>query len=283
MFRPARRVISSSTMESTPPLTATKKRSCSSAPSARSARANSSIGSVFQASMQCAYQCFGFEHALVEFAFRMGTYGEGAPHRKPDTMRVRVVYQGSDHHVEVEISIGLKVPKIPRIGTSFEILQLFDKLHGADFRRARHRTGGKTGANGIQRAILPIEFGAHGRYHVVHRFEGVNAAEFIHLHRTPGGYARKVVAYQIHDHHILGNLLGVVAQLLPQSAVDIGVAIPANGSLDGLGNQLSVDVPQKALGRGAEDVAIGKAGKYRKGRCGALTQILEPRLGIENR
>ena len=72
-------------------------------------------------------------------------------------------------------------------------------------------------------------------------------------------YAAEVVAPQVHEHHVLGALLGVSLQLLGEpSVLGLGSA-PAAGAGDGVRGKAAPGDAHEQLGAGAHDVVVGRA------------------------
>ena len=68
-----------------------------------------------------------------------------------------------------------------------------------------------------------------------------------------------VVAGQVHQHHVLGHLLGVLDQLALQPPVLLGGGAPGAGAGDGPGHHRPVAQADHGLGRGAHHGDLGEA------------------------
>ena len=89
--------------------------------------------------------------------------------------------------------------------------------------------------------------------------EALHLHEPVDLDRAPGSHAAEVVAAQIHQHDVLGSLLGIGQKLLLEG--EVFGRVPAAGPGAGNGRELEA-VPGAAhhdLGRGAEEGDAGEA------------------------
>ena len=78
----------------------------------------------------------------------------------------------------------------------------------------------------------------------------------IHLHTVT--VAAQVVAGQVHQHHVLGILLRVVAQILGTLAVGLGIARTLGGACNGVDIGLASFYAAMRLRRRTEDAETAK-------------------------
>ena len=74
-----------------------------------------------------------------------------------------------------------------------------------------------------------------------------------------------VVAGEVDEHHVLGELLGVLAQLGAEAAVLLVGATPAAGAGDRPGDDPAVEQLHHRLGRRADERQLGVRTKYMYG------------------
>ena len=75
---------------------------------------------------------------------------------------------------------------------------------------------------------------------------------FVEVHFHAVAVPRQVVAGKVHQHHVLGILLGVVAQVLRSLAVGLGIARALGGAGDGVNISLAPLNPAMRLGTASE-------------------------------
>ena len=102
-----------------------------------------------------------------------------------------------------------KVTDRAGIGAAFVFLQRVDDLHGPDFRRATDGAGGKCGPQHIIGTVRGIELARDVRHDVHHVAVTLHDHEIVHADLTMFGDAAHVVAREIHEHEVLGALLGI--------------------------------------------------------------------------
>ena len=121
-------------------------------------------------------------------------------HRRPDRDREVAVAGG------VEVADGAAVDPAPAA------LQRIDQLHRPDLGRPRERARRKTGGESIRRAGSIAETPADLGDQVLDVGELLDAGEADDLDGPDLADAPEVVARQVHEHDVLGALLGVRAQ-----------------------------------------------------------------------
>ena len=123
------------------------------------------------------------------------------------------------------------------------------------------RAGREHGPQRVERVQVRPQLGLD----VAHEVEDVAVA--LDLHVLAGGHgarprdAAEVVAPEVHEHHVLGALLGVAAQLVGQAVV-LGrrrAARPRAG--DGVRGHAVADDLEQQLGARADDLERGRAGE----------------------
>src|SRR4029077_11613457 len=82
---------------------------------------------------------------------------------------------------------------------------------------------------------------------------GLDVEQLRYVDRSHRADRVEVVAEQVHDHQVLGAVLGVVAQLLYQGTILGGVGAPGPSALDRLGLDVPVQVDREASFRGCAE------------------------------
>ena len=126
---------------------------------------------------------------------------------------------GPDRDRRVEVAVVAEIAHRPTIQPAPLALGRGDQLHRADLRRPGQRARGEHGAERVERVELRAEL----RLDVAHEVEDVAVA--LDLHVLAGGHGARprdppeVVPPEVDEHHVLGTLLGVVAQLVGEPVV----------------------------------------------------------------
>ena len=175
-----------------------------------------------------------FQEALLEFRVGFGKQGDGPAKRGVHPPRFCVVQKGADDHIQVPVSIWRDIANGPAVHTTANFFKCGDAFHGTEFGRTRHRAHGKCGAHDIDRRDIVPQRARHAADHLMHRGEGVNAKQFIHLHRVGRGHPAEVVADEVDDHDIFRLLLFARRQGRFQGAVFFFGGTSFHGALDGL-------------------------------------------------
>ena len=163
------------------------------------------------------------------------------------------------HERRADVDAGVEVAGVGQVadraavGAALDRLQLVDDLHGADLGRARQRAGGQRGAQRVHRRHLLAQPPGHRRDDVDHVRVGLHGHQLVDADAAVLADAAEVVAPQVHQHHVLGALLGVGQQLVGQLAV--GAAARA-----GAGDRAQLHAPaahlHERLRRGAGDLEV---------------------------
>src|SRR5690606_6916976 len=140
---------------------------------------------------------------------------------------------GADGDGGVHVAVPANVAHGAAVDTALDRLQLIDDLHGANLGSATQGPGGQGGAQHIDGA----DPGAHlagdvgGDVHLVGK--ALHGLVFRHLDRADAGHPAHIVAAQVDEHQVLGDLLGIGQHLaLHRQVLLLGVAA-ATGPGDG--------------------------------------------------
>ena len=135
-------------------------------------------------------------------------------------MRLAVLEdRAPDRDRRVEVAVVAEIAHRATIQAAPLTLRRGDQLHRADLGRAGQRARWEHGAQRVERVQLRPQL----RLHVAHEVEDVAVA--LDLHVLAGGHgagprdAPEVVAAEVHEHHVLGALLGVTAELVGHAVV----------------------------------------------------------------
>src|SRR5690606_18934232 len=117
-------------------------------------------------------------------------------------------HRSADGDRGVHVAVPAEVTHRAAVDAALDRLQLVDDLHGADLGCAAQGAGGQGGAQHVERRNARL----HPADHVGGDVHDVGEALHHHLlgdpHRAGGGDAADVVAAQVDQHQVLGDLLG---------------------------------------------------------------------------
>ena len=126
---------------------------------------------------------------------------------------------GPDRDRRVQVAVIAEIAHCPTIQPAPLALGRGDQLHRADLRRPGEGARGEHRPQRVERVQLRAEL----RLDVAHEVEDVAVA--LDLHVLAGGHGARlgdppeVVPPEVDEHHVLGPLLGVVAQLVGEPVV----------------------------------------------------------------
>ena len=83
-----------------------------------------------------------------------------------------------------------------------------DDLHGANLRCAGNRPQWRTGAKGVEAGAVVPHQPRHVRFEVHHVGVALHGHQRVDRHAADAAHPAQVVARQVHEHHVLGALLG---------------------------------------------------------------------------
>ena len=162
----------------------------------------------------------------------------------------------ADVDAGVELARVGQVADGAAVGAALHGLDLVDDLHGADLGGARQRACGQRGAHRVHGADALAQRARHRRDDVHDVGVGLHGHELVHVHRAVLAHAPEVVAAEVHEHHVLGPLLGVGEQLPGAAGVPLhGVGPRARAGEGALGDAAPVDLHER-LGRGPGDLEV---------------------------
>src|SRR5579859_1465988 len=111
------------------------------------------------------------------------------------------------------------VPDRARVGSAPGPLDAVQQLHGADLRRAGDRARRETRLERVHGVEAVPERAAHFGDDVLDVRVALEREVFDEAHRSVRGDASDVVAAQVHQHLVLGELLGIGEQLLRERGI----------------------------------------------------------------
>ena len=156
-------------------------------------------------------------------------------------------------------------------------LQRADHLHGAHLGRPRDGATREQRRKHIRQRGAGPRARRHVRGHLPHRGQGLRGKQRRHLHTVRQRNARHVVAQQVHDHHVLGTLLGRRTQVLGLLRVLLRGGAARGRALHGAGQQGAafrrVLPVKKQLGRHRQHLLVTRL------QVGGIT----PRLSAQQR
>ncbi len=113
----------------------------------------------------------------------------------------------------IHIPAGAEVSDGTAVQTAIDRFQLVDDLHGAHLGSADQGSGRKGGREQIKSITLRRQFGMDAADYVHDVAVSLNGAVGIDMNAAGPCHAPKIVARQIDQHHVLGILFRVGAQL----------------------------------------------------------------------
>ena len=199
----------------------------------------------------------GFVFRLLELSL-----GHGAGHDAGADGEMDPVVghdRGADGDCGVEVAVVAEIAHGAAVQAAPLLLRLGDELHRPDLGRAREGPGREDAAESVEGVAAGLE----PSLHVAHEMEDVAVLLDLHVlghgHGSGPGHAAEVVAAQVHEHHVLGPLLGVVAELVGELVVleRSGAARPRAGDRVS-GHAVALDADEQ-LGARAHDGELGHA------------------------
>ena len=130
---------------------------------------------------------------------------------------------GADDDAGVQLAVAADVSHRAAVGAAAHALGLADELGGTQLGGAgegSHRHGGAEGVQGVQ---VVGELTGDLRDQVHHPAVAVHAQEVLDTAGARAADPGDVVAGQVHEHDVLGDLLGIGAQLQLQAGVTLVV------------------------------------------------------------
>ena len=169
----------------------------------------------------------------------------------------------ADHRPDGDARVqGARVGDVPdgsSVGAAAGGLELFDDLHGPDLGSPRQGARGEARLEHVEGIAPLVELAAHvaDQVHDVgialhhHELGDLDAAELAH--------PSHVVAAQVHEHHVLGALLGIGGHLGGQPRVVLLRPSARVRARDGPLLHAAVLQSHQDLGRGADDARLAQA------------------------
>ena len=171
---------------------------------------------------------------------------------------------GADDDAGVQLPVTSDVPHRAAVGAATHALGLADELGGPQLGgpgEGAHRHGGAEGVQGVE--VLG-QLAGDLRDQVHHPAVAVHAQQVLHTAGARTADPGDVVTGQVHEHDVLGDLLGVGAQLQLQAGVAlvvhraVGVQPARPGPSDGADGDPAAAhrVQQRRLRGGAEELEV---------------------------
>ena len=148
--------------------------------------------------------------------------------RQPPTVR----HERPDQDARLHRAVRPDPAERPGVRTAPHRLEPLEDLHRPDLRRAGDRAAGKRGREQVERVAAVGEDAGHGRDEMLDRRGPFEAAEPRHADAPRATDTAEVVAQDVHDHHVLGPVLGAGEQLAGEASVLVAVPAARPGALD---------------------------------------------------
>ena len=189
---------------------------------------------------------------LLEFQLRHALRHD--PGARVD-VRLAALQDGApDRDRRVQVAVVAQVAHGATIQAATLALGGRDQLHRADLGSARERARGEHRAERIE----GVQLRAQACLHVAHQVEDMAVALHLHVlagaHRSGPGDATEVVAPEVHEHHVLGALLRVPAQLVGQAVVVRGGRAAGPGAGDWVRRHAVAHDLEQELRAGSDDL-----------------------------
>ena len=160
-------------------------------------------------------------------------------------------HEGADRDGGVDRSREVEVADHPGVRATLHRFEGVDDLHGPDLRRTRDRARRKRGAQDVDGAATLGEIARYLRGEVHHMAVPLEHHRLIELLGAEANHSAHIVAGEVDEHHVLGDLLGVLAQFGAEASILlVGAAAPTSAG-DGTRDDATVDQLDHRLGRGA--------------------------------
>ena len=181
----------------------------------------------------------------------------------------------------------------PGVRAAPDRLEALEDLHRPDLGGAGDRAARERGGEQVERVAPLVEPAGHRRHEMLDGCRPLEPAEARDADAPRATDTAEVVAQHVHDHHVLGAILGAGEQLTGERAILRPVAAARSGPLDRIGLD---DAPridrQERLRRGREE-RPGPAGQLARpevevGReerriAGPEAPVEVPRIAVERR
>ncbi len=165
-------------------------------------------------------------------------------------------HRGADRDRGVHVAVEAHVADRAGVDAAPRGLQLVDDLQRAHLRRAADGAGGERGAQHVDAG----EAGLQRALDVGHDVHHVRVALDLHPVGDLDGAglrdAADVVAAEVDQHHVLGELLGVGEQLVGERRVGLARGAARAGAGDRAQRHRLAFLAHQDLGRGADDVEV---------------------------
>ena len=126
---------------------------------------------------------------------------------------------GANGNCRVEVAAEVHIANNTCIRPTLHRFEFINDFHGTHFWRTAHRSCWKRCSQHINWTKVFTNVSRHLRSHVHHVAVALECHQFIHVHGTKLGNSTNVVASQVHQHDVLGNFFGVLAQFGSKLAI----------------------------------------------------------------
>ena len=189
----------------------------------------------------------GLDEALGVLGLGVGVGHDAAARAEPAPARREL--EGADGDVELEAGHRGAVADGAGVGLAGGQFKLVDDLERADLRRTGDRAGREGGADQVVVGDAVAEGPLDGRDQVPHAGVGLGVEQVGDPDRAREADPAEVVADQVHDHHVLGPVLGRPLELGQLGGRLRRIAVAPRGALDRLGRDRVAGPAQEQLGR----------------------------------
>ncbi len=175
---------------------------------------------------------------------------------------VTVEEEGADGDTAVEVAAEVGIDDGAAVDAAADGFHLLNDLHGADLGGAGEGAGGKAGAKGVNGREAGAEAAFEGRDQVHDVGVALDEHEVFHADGAELADAAEVIAAEVDEHDVFGDLLGVGAEALLVSEI-FGLVVAAGaGAGDGTVLDAAFFDADEELRGGADDVAGAGLGGF---------------------
>ena len=186
---------------------------------------------------------------VLELGVAVGHDPGAGLHARP----VAPPHHRADRDRGVEVAGEVEVADDARVRAALHRLELVDDLHRPHLGRAAHGAGRERGAQHVDRAAAGGELARDLGREVHHVGVTLEGHQFVHLLGAERHDPADVVAGEVDEHHVLGPLLRVLAQLGGEVPVVLLGAAPEAGARDRPADDPPVGDLHHRLGRRADE------------------------------
>ena len=126
---------------------------------------------------------------------------------------------GANCNCGIQVATEVHIANNSRVWSALDRFEFVNDLHRSHFGRSTHGAGRQCCTQYIDRSKSIQQLSRYLRRQVHHMAVALKRHELVYIHRSKLGNTTNIVARQIHQHHMLGNLFWIFLQLGRQFAI----------------------------------------------------------------